>query len=43
MTEGGIASFKKKVGDKVDPGDVLCEIETVRGTFAEGCLHFDTR
>lgn len=33
MTEGGIASFKKKVGDKVDPGDVLCEIETDKATM----------
>eukprot|EP00976_Prorocentrum_cordatum_P114617 1195872-Prorocentrum_minimum.AAC.8 len=29
MTEGNIAGFKKNVGDKIEAGDVLCEIETV--------------
>ena len=28
MTSGSIASWKKKPGDKVEPGEVLVEIET---------------
>jgi pyruvate dehydrogenase E2 component (dihydrolipoamide acetyltransferase) len=28
MTSGNITSWKKKPGDKVEPGDVLVEIET---------------
>ncbi|MBA0720173.1 hypothetical protein Golax_007805, partial [Gossypium laxum] len=30
MTEGNIARWLKKEGDKVSPGEVLCEVETVR-------------
>ncbi|CAA0812677.1 Dihydrolipoyllysine-residue acetyltransferase component 2 of pyruvate dehydrogenase complex-mitochondrial, partial [Striga hermonthica] len=28
MTEGNIARWLKKEGDKVSPGEVLCEVET---------------
>ncbi len=33
MTEGNLASWKKKEGDKVKPGDVLAEIETDKATM----------
>lgn len=33
MTEGVIASWQKKVGDKVSKGDVLAEIETDKATM----------
>lgn len=33
MTEGTIASWKKKKGDKVEAGDVLAEIETDKATM----------
>lgn len=32
MTEGNIARWLKKEGDKVSPGDVLCEVETDKAT-----------
>ena len=28
MTVGNIGAWHKKVGDRVEPGDLLCEIET---------------
>ena len=28
MTTGNIGTWHKKVGDRVEPGDLLCEIET---------------
>lgn len=28
MTVGNIGTFHKKVGDPIQPGDLLCEIET---------------
>ena len=28
--QGNIAKWVKKEGDKVSPGEVLCEVETVR-------------
>ncbi|EPY50037.1 dihydrolipoamide S-acetyltransferase E2 [Schizosaccharomyces cryophilus OY26] len=28
MTAGNIGEFQKSIGDKIEPGDVLCEIET---------------
>ncbi|EPX71795.1 dihydrolipoamide S-acetyltransferase E2 [Schizosaccharomyces octosporus yFS286] len=28
MTAGNIGAYQKSVGDKIEPGDVLCEIET---------------
>jgi pyruvate dehydrogenase E1 component beta subunit len=33
MTEGTLSSWKKKEGDKVKAGDVLCEIETDKATM----------
>ncbi len=43
MTEGVVAEWHKKVGDSVEPGDVLAEIETDKATmefesFQEGVL-----
>ncbi len=43
MTEGTVASWLKKVGDKVSEGDMLAEIETDKATmefesFNEGTL-----
>jgi len=43
MTEGTVGSWLKKVGDKVDEGDILAEIETDKATmefesFNEGTL-----
>ncbi|XP_027941097.1 dihydrolipoyllysine-residue acetyltransferase component 2 of pyruvate dehydrogenase complex, mitochondrial-like isoform X2 [Vigna unguiculata] len=32
MTEGNIARWLKKEGDKVSPGEVLCEVETDKAT-----------
>lgn len=33
MTQGNIAKWRKKEGDKIEPGDVLCEIETDKATL----------
>src|SRR5512132_3084982 len=33
MTEGKLAKWSKKEGDKVASGDVLCEIETDKATM----------
>ncbi|XP_039023558.1 dihydrolipoyllysine-residue acetyltransferase component 1 of pyruvate dehydrogenase complex, mitochondrial-like isoform X1 [Hibiscus syriacus] len=38
MTQGNIAKWKKKEGDKIEPGDVLCEIETDKATLEFECL-----
>lgn len=43
MEEGNIVSWLKKVGDKVEPGDILAEVETDKATmelesFNEGTL-----
>ncbi|MFM9825415.1 biotin/lipoyl-containing protein, partial [Flavobacterium sp.] len=43
MTEGTVATWLKKVGDKVSEGDMLAEIETDKATmefesFNEGTL-----
>ena len=43
MTEGTVATWLKKVGDKVSEGDILAEIETDKATmefesFNEGVL-----
>ena len=43
MTEGTVATWLKKVGDKVNEGDILAEIETDKATmefesFNEGTL-----
>src|SRR6478736_5238119 len=45
MTEGVIASWHKKVGDKVKSGDVLAEVETDKATmelesYEDGTLLF---
>ena len=33
MTSGNIGKWKKKVGDKISPGDVLVELETDKATI----------
>uniref|UniRef100_A0A2P2LLR2 Dihydrolipoamide acetyltransferase component of pyruvate dehydrogenase complex n=1 Tax=Rhizophora mucronata TaxID=61149 RepID=A0A2P2LLR2_RHIMU len=33
MTQGNIAKWKKKEGDKIEVGDILCEIETDKATL----------
>ena len=43
MTEGTVATWLKKVGDKINEGDILAEIETDKATmefeaFDEGIL-----
>jgi len=37
MTEGGVASWKKKEGDSFSPGDVLLEIVSSCELFFEQC------
>jgi pyruvate dehydrogenase E2 component (dihydrolipoamide acetyltransferase) len=32
MTHGTISSWKKKPGDRLSAGDILCEIETDKAT-----------
>lgn len=34
MTEGTIVSWVKKEGDKISPGDVLCEIQTDKAVMS---------
>ncbi|XP_061365147.1 dihydrolipoyllysine-residue acetyltransferase component 2 of pyruvate dehydrogenase complex, mitochondrial-like [Gastrolobium bilobum] len=38
MTEGNIARWLKKEGDKVFPGEVLCEVETDKATVEMECM-----
>ncbi|XVF26996.1 hypothetical protein REPUB_Repub14bG0068800 [Reevesia pubescens] len=38
MTEGSIARWLKKEGDKVIPGEVLCEVETDKATVEMECM-----
>ncbi|XP_042482930.1 dihydrolipoyllysine-residue acetyltransferase component 2 of pyruvate dehydrogenase complex, mitochondrial-like isoform X1 [Macadamia integrifolia] len=38
MTEGNIARWLKKEGDKVSPGEVLCEVETDKATVEMECM-----
>nr|QYA72946.1 14-3-3-1 [Lilium davidii var. unicolor] len=38
MNQGNIAKWLKKEGDKIDVGDVLCEIETDKATLEFECL-----
>ena len=33
MTEGTVATWLKKVGDKINEGDILAEIETDKATM----------
>ena len=37
MTSGNIVSYRKKIGDKVKPGDVLAEIQTDKATLDFEC------
>ncbi|KAI3455590.1 hypothetical protein Pfo_012253 [Paulownia fortunei] len=38
MMEGNIARWLKKEGDKVSPGEVLCEVETDKATVEMECM-----
>ncbi|KAJ1424511.1 Single hybrid motif [Sesbania bispinosa] len=38
MTEGNIARWMKKEGDKISPGEVLCEVETDKATVEMECM-----
>ncbi|KAJ4776792.1 Acetyltransferase component of pyruvate dehydrogenase complex [Rhynchospora pubera] len=38
MTEGNIARWLKKEGDKLSPGEVLCEVETDKATVEMECM-----
>ncbi|KAL6496942.1 hypothetical protein OROGR_028871 [Orobanche gracilis] len=38
MEEGNIARWLKKEGDKVTPGEVLCEVETDKATVEMECM-----
>ncbi|CAA3011604.1 dihydrolipoyllysine-residue acetyltransferase component 2 of pyruvate dehydrogenase complex [Olea europaea subsp. europaea] len=38
MTEGNIARWLKKEGDKIAPGEVLCEVETDKATVEMECM-----
>ncbi|GLU22435.1 hypothetical protein SLE2022_385100 [Rubroshorea leprosula] len=38
MTEGNIAKWLKKEGDKITPGEVLCEVETDKATVEMECM-----
>uniref|UniRef100_A0A2P2MHW4 Acetyltransferase component of pyruvate dehydrogenase complex n=1 Tax=Rhizophora mucronata TaxID=61149 RepID=A0A2P2MHW4_RHIMU len=38
MTEGNIGKWLKKEGDKISPGEVLCEIETDKATVEMECM-----
>lgn len=38
MSEGNIARWLKKEGDKVAPGEVLCEVETDKATVEMECM-----
>lgn len=38
MSQGNIAKWRKKEGDKIEAGDVICEIETDKATVEFECL-----
>ncbi|KAK4480399.1 hypothetical protein RD792_013471, partial [Penstemon davidsonii] len=38
MNQGNIAKWRKKEGDKIEVGDVICEIETDKATLEFECL-----
>ncbi|XP_047940128.1 dihydrolipoyllysine-residue acetyltransferase component 2 of pyruvate dehydrogenase complex, mitochondrial-like [Salvia hispanica] len=38
MTEGNIAKWMKKEGEKLAPGDVLCEVETDKASVEMECM-----
>ncbi len=42
MTEGTVASWLKKVGDKISEGDILAEIETDKATMEFESFHSGT-
>jgi len=42
MTEGTVASWLKKVGEKIDEGDILAEIETDKATMEFESFHQGT-
>ncbi|MFY9243593.1 MAG: 2-oxo acid dehydrogenase subunit E2 [Polaribacter sp.] len=42
MTDGTVASWLKKVGDKVEEGDILAEIETDKATMEFECFYEGT-
>jgi len=42
MEEGTVASWLKKVGDKVEEGDILAEIETDKATMEFESFHEGT-
>ena len=42
MTEGVVAKWLKKVGDHVDEGDILAEIETDKATMEFESFHEGT-
>src|SRR5690606_18566819 len=42
MTEGTVATWLKKVGDKVSEGDILAEIETDKATMEFESFHSGT-
>jgi pyruvate dehydrogenase E2 component (dihydrolipoamide acetyltransferase) len=37
MTQGNLGSWKKKIGDEVQPGDILVEIETDKAQMDFEC------
>ena len=39
MTEGTVATWLKKVGDKISEGDILAEIETDKATMEFESFH----
>ena len=39
MTEGVVATWLKKVGDKIQTGDILAEIETDKATMEFESFH----
>ena len=42
MTEGVVAKWLKKVGDKIEEGDILAEIETDKATMEFESFHEGT-
>lgn len=38
MSQGNIAKWRKKEGDKIEVGDIICEIETDKATLEFECL-----
>ena len=42
MTEGTVANWLKKVGDRVEEGDILAEIETDKATMEFESFHQGT-